>query len=107
MTDMDKLTEELLRSLIKAIGDGMEISFTVKRPDTQNQMIPGRKAGNPAGNTVRCPKCGWHHTYSRSDNARRGWKAHLQACPGRGTSASDLSNDRSAQWLKDQMKGKE
>ena len=76
-----------------AIESGVEVTVTFKKP-----QAPESKANN----AVTCPHCGWKHTYSRHDAAKRGWEAHKKACK-----AYQIATLTPPQWLKDQTEGKE
>lgn len=90
--------DDLLRALIAALEQGLEVTVTLRKPKQQADTTPG----NHAMNTVKCAHCGWKHSYSRSSNAQRGYRAHLKSCPKKNSSSFEPP-----QWLKDQTEGKE
>lgn len=64
------MDDDLFKRLIEALEPGMEFTITVKKPPAEPKK----------NNVVKCPHCGWKHTYSRHDAARRGWDAHIKSC---------------------------
>jgi len=90
------MIEEFVRALRAALDSGVEVTVTLKKTDQKTQP------GNHANNTVKCPNCNWEHSYTRANNARKGYEAHKKSCPGK-----KAVQPVAPQWLVDQTNGKE